>query len=335
VRFQGSPAVFPTNAAGFEKGIYAITTDGRLAQIWDTDRWWMDFPAEQAGFTDVRFQGSPAVFPTNAAGFEKGIYAITTDGKLAQIWDTDRWWMDFPAEKAYRIVEPEPTGSTSSGTTSGTGKTSGTTSAPKASYSYTCKQNPGGVEFTVKGVGLTQGTKVWIQPKFSGIFYAGGQVKKCGGDAQTQIPFGPFPVDGTGKFEATVPILYGCQPGCFVGIQVSTDREYWIDVVGPNCDCLAMMPVQCTGGQTNCDGACVDTQKDTNNCGECGIKCGPGKSCVAGVCKVVTSETCSEGTTNCNEACVNTRNDISNCGKCGIKCDPGKSCVDGVCTSYW
>ena len=25
-------------------------------------------------------------------------YAVTTDGRLTQLWDTDRWHLDFPAE---------------------------------------------------------------------------------------------------------------------------------------------------------------------------------------------------------------------------------------------
>ena len=100
LRFQGSPAVFPTNAAGNKKSIYLITTDGRLAQVWDTNRWNLDFPAESAGQAGLRFQGSPAVFPTDAAGNKKSIYLITTDGRLAQVWDTNRWNLDFPAESA-------------------------------------------------------------------------------------------------------------------------------------------------------------------------------------------------------------------------------------------
>ena len=100
VNFKGRPAVFPTNARANKKSIYVLTTDGRLAQIWDTDRWNLDFPAETAGQRGLRFQGSPAVFPTNAGGNKKSIYVLTTDGRLAQIWDTDRWNLDFPAEVA-------------------------------------------------------------------------------------------------------------------------------------------------------------------------------------------------------------------------------------------
>ena len=89
-----------TNAAANKKSIYLLTTDGRLAQVWDTDRWHLDFPAEAAGQGGLRFQNGVAVFATNASANKKSIYAITTDGRLAQVWDTGRWNLDFPAEAA-------------------------------------------------------------------------------------------------------------------------------------------------------------------------------------------------------------------------------------------
>jgi hypothetical protein len=46
------------------------------------------FPVEAAGQGGLRFQGSVAVFPTNAAANKKSIYLLTTDGRLAQVWDT-------------------------------------------------------------------------------------------------------------------------------------------------------------------------------------------------------------------------------------------------------
>jgi hypothetical protein len=107
--FQGSPAVFGRvgpDATGGKKSIYAINTDGRLAQLWDTDRWNGDFPAEEANngqFQNLRFQGAPAVFSRGGppeTGGKKSIYVITTDGRLVQLWDTDRWNLDFPAEEA-------------------------------------------------------------------------------------------------------------------------------------------------------------------------------------------------------------------------------------------
>ena len=46
------------------------------------------------------------------------------------------------------------------------------------------------------------------------------------------------------------------------------------------CDCLASC-----GSQSCCGTACRDLQSDKANCGACGLKCGPGKACVAGLCR--------------------------------------------------
>jgi hypothetical protein len=40
----------------------------------------------------------------------------------------------------------------------------------------------------------------------------------------------------------------------------------------------------CASGFTDCAGRCVDLASDATNCGGCGIACGPGWSCSAGVC---------------------------------------------------
>jgi len=40
----------------------------------------------------------------------------------------------------------------------------------------------------------------------------------------------------------------------------------------------------CPSGQTNCNGNCVDTSSDSQNCGSCGNACAQGKSCVSGSC---------------------------------------------------
>jgi hypothetical protein len=87
LRFKDSIAVFPTDATGNKKSIYVLTADGRLAQVWDTDHWNLDFPAELAGQAGLRFKDSIAVFPTNAADNKKSIYVLTADGRLAQVWD--------------------------------------------------------------------------------------------------------------------------------------------------------------------------------------------------------------------------------------------------------
>ena len=109
--FQGSVALYPVAltplATAGKKAIYAITTTGHLVQLWDTNQWNLDMPAEYGYLTTKvsNFQGSPAVFavsqtPADTAG-KKCIYAITADGHLVQMWDTNQWNLDWPAEYGY------------------------------------------------------------------------------------------------------------------------------------------------------------------------------------------------------------------------------------------
>jgi hypothetical protein len=78
--------------------IYAITKDGHLVQMWDTNQWNLDWPAEYNYLqTKVsNFQGSPAVFATNTALGKKRIYAIDANQKLWQMWDDASWHVGTP-----------------------------------------------------------------------------------------------------------------------------------------------------------------------------------------------------------------------------------------------
>ncbi len=100
LRFQCTPAVFGRDLALNLKSIYVATTEGRLAQVYDAAGWHLDFPAEAAGSPSLRFQGSPAVFGRDPVRNTKSIYAMTNDGRLAQIYDAEGWHLDFPAAAA-------------------------------------------------------------------------------------------------------------------------------------------------------------------------------------------------------------------------------------------
>ena len=84
----------------------------------------------------------------------------------------------------------------------------------------------------------------------------------------------------------------------------------------------------CTGGTTNCSGACVDTQTDSQNCGACGLACQEGTVCSAGVC----GQGCSGGAALCSGACVDIATDPMNCGACNNVCDAGQVCSSGTCS---
>ena len=99
---------------------------------------------------------------------------------------------------------------------------------------------------------------------------------------------------------------------------------------------------QCPAGQTDCDGVCVDTQTDTNNCGDCDVTCTvdaskhvTGVACSGGTC-VITS--CSAGWDDCDDDYSNgceiqiNDADVNNCGACGNYCPGGRTCDNGVCS---
>jgi hypothetical protein len=85
----------------------------------------------------------------------------------------------------------------------------------------------------------------------------------------------------------------------------------------------------CPDNGSLCDGACLNTQTDPDNCGFCGNTCGPGASCTQGSCVCPQA-----GLTSCQSGCTNVSTDDSNCGFCGHVCDDGigSRCVNGSCT---
>lgn len=54
---------------------------------------------ESVGRPDLRFQ---AVAAMQAASGKKEVFLLTPSKRLAHVYDTDRWNLDFPAELALR-----------------------------------------------------------------------------------------------------------------------------------------------------------------------------------------------------------------------------------------
>ena len=79
--------------------------------------------------------------------------------------------------------------------------------------------------------------------------------------------------------------------------------------------------------QTLCNGACIPTSADPNNCGGCGVKCTGAQACSGGTC----AEGCLPGLDACAGSCVDRATDSENCGSCGNICPPSKGCVKGTC----
>jgi Stigma-specific protein, Stig1 len=93
-------------------------------------------------------------------------------------------------------------------------------------------------------------------------------------------------------------------------------------------------------GADCCDGACLDTQTNPQNCGVCGTACTSGEGCCNGVCTAlnttsncrVCGNACASGEGCCNGVCT-ALNTTSNCGRCGNACASGEDCCNGVCTA--
>jgi hypothetical protein len=76
-----------------------------------------------------------------------------------------------------------------------------------------------------------------------------------------------------------------------------------------------------------CDGACIPTNTDPDNCGGCGVVCGAAEVCFGGRC----IDECQSGLTECDRRCVDPRSDNANCGACGSACGAGEGCVEEEC----
>jgi hypothetical protein len=91
--------------------------------------------------------------------------------------------------------------------------------------------------------------------------------------------------------------------------------------------------VSCVFGYTGCGRTCVDTTKDVENCGDCGVTCIAGGVCVAGKCTLQCADSSHAACPTASPtACVDTKTDPVNCGGCGIACPLGQGCTDGFCT---
>ena len=80
---------------------------------------------------------------------------------------------------------------------------------------------------------------------------------------------------------------------------------------------------------TRCDGVCVYTKGDAENCGSCGNACGDFEKCYEGECGCDWH--LSTSIEQCGDACVDLDTDANNCGACGNVCPFG--CFYGTCAT--
>lgn len=85
--------------------------------------------------------------------------------------------------------------------------------------------------------------------------------------------------------------------------------------------------LMCQAGLSACNGACVNLQADSANCGVCGTACVAPAVCAGGSC----NNACAAGFQKCGAGCVNMMTDAAHCGSCDKACDAGVPCYGGVC----
>lgn len=83
----------------------------------------------------------------------------------------------------------------------------------------------------------------------------------------------------------------------------------------------------CPTNTVPCEGACVATSEDRNNCGSCGNVCQTGLACLDGACRPV----CPPSQRVCDGRCADVSTDRAHCGECGAPCESGEFCVGGNC----
>ena len=158
------------------------------------------------------------------------------------------------------------------------------------------------------------------------------------------------PAPGDGGTQADVPVDSGdasvparvCDTTAHRCVQCRADENCPMGMlcVGQTCvaGCSAARP--CAGSATCCDGACVDTQTNTEACGTCTTRCtvtNGSPACVAGRCSVAS---CTAPFADCNndpaDGCeTNTAQSATHCGMCGRACmfaNATGACTAGACT---
>jgi hypothetical protein len=90
---------------------------------------------------------------------------------------------------------------------------------------------------------------------------------------------------------------------------------------------MTTMPPTCGIYSDFCDGECIPTNTDPDNCGGCDIVCGAQEVCFGGRC----IDSCQSGLEECDRRCVDPRSNSDNCGACGNACPAGQGCVDSNC----
>jgi hypothetical protein len=100
------------------------------------------------------------------------------------------------------------------------------------------------------------------------------------------------------------------QPTC--GANQTSSNGVCVCVAGYTMAAGVCQPNQssCSAGLTMCAAGCTDLGSSLNNCGACGMACGAGQACMAGVCANLPPQ------------------------GSGASCSTGSQCTSGICTAF-
>jgi hypothetical protein len=153
----------------------------------------------------------------------------------------------------------------------------------------------------------------------SGSTGSSGNGQGSGDDASSSGQGGSSGLPGAGAGQAGGTIFFdGAPPDTGV-------------LCGPGGQC------GCPPYEQFCNGACVVTNLDPQNCGACGRACPAGQACSSGVCSANCTTTPNGGDQQilkCGPLCVDKWTDNKNCGACGNDCTANNQvCVGGMCVA--
>jgi hypothetical protein len=88
---------------------------------------------------------------------------------------------------------------------------------------------------------------------------------------------------------------------------------------------------RCKGGETRCDGRCVDLETHVQHCGECDNACDPGQRCLFGECVDTCSPVCAAPQACCVDECLDLTSEAQHCGQCFHACAENEVCRFANC----
>jgi hypothetical protein len=161
---------------------------------------------------------------------------------------------------------------------------------------------------------------------------SGGNGNAAGG-APTAIAAGASAGNGSGSGTTPAPVQTTPPPAGTTTTTraptTTTSTTTTTTTAVPTTTTTVAPPLPCPGAQSPaeilCNGVCVDTDSDPNNCGACGSIC-TNLDCLGG-----RECGCSQDFTACASGCVNLASDTANCGACGTACGQYQDCQGGNC----